>query len=82
MRIFISYQTLDAAIAKAVVDEIKAHRPNVDLFFAPETLSAGAYWLPRLAQEIKDSHAVLLLIGKPEPVQMQAATAAMPSWGL
>ena len=64
MRIFVSYQTLDGAVAKAVADGIKAHRPDADLFFAPETLSAGAYWLPRLAKEIKDSHAVLLLIGK------------------
>jgi hypothetical protein len=64
MRIFISYQTLDGAIAKSIADGIKAQRPNAETFFAPETLSAGAYWLPRLAQEIKDSHAVLLLIGK------------------
>jgi hypothetical protein len=64
VRVFVSYQTLDGAVAKAVADGIKAQRPHADLFIAPETLSAGAYWLPRLAQEIKDSHAVLLLIGK------------------
>ena len=64
MRIFVSYQTLDGAAAKAVADGIKAQRADADLFFAPETLTAGAYWLPRLAKEIKDSDAVLLLIGK------------------
>ena len=64
MRIFISYQTLDDAVAKSVSDGIKAQRPNAESFFAPETLPAGAYWLPRLAQEIRDSHAVVLLIGK------------------
>ena len=64
MRIFISYQTLDGAVAKSVADEIRAKRANTETFFAPETLSAGAYWLPRLAQEIKDSDAVVLLIGK------------------
>jgi len=59
MRFFVSYQTLDGAVAKAVADGIRAKRPNADLFFAPEMLSAGAYWLPRLAEAIKDSHAVL-----------------------
>ncbi len=64
MRIFVSYQTLDGSVAEAVAAGIKARRPNVDLFFAPEALSAGAYWLPRLAKEIEASHAVLFMIGK------------------
>ena len=64
MRIFISYHTPDGVVAKSVAEVIKAHRPTAELFFAPERLCAGAYWIPRLAQEIKNTHAFLLLIGK------------------
>jgi hypothetical protein len=64
MRVFISYHTPDGVVAYRVAEGIKAHRPAAELFFAPERLSAGAYWIPRLAQEIKDTHAFLLLIGK------------------
>ena len=64
MRIFVSYQTLDSDVAKAVAEGIKAHRSDAAVFFAPETLSAGAYWLPRLAKEIDACQGILLLIGK------------------
>lgn len=64
MRVFISYHTPDREVATRVAEGIKEYRPTAEMFFAPKTLSAGVYWQPRLAQEIKASHAVLLLIGK------------------
>ena len=39
MRFFVSYQTLDGAVAKAVADGIRAKRPDADLFFTAEILT-------------------------------------------
>jgi hypothetical protein len=64
VRVFLSYQTRDAEQAKRLADALSARRPDIVIFLAPRTLAAGAYWLPRLADELKQSDAVLFLVGQ------------------
>src|SRR5207253_86389 len=63
-RIFVSYQTRDVAEAERVVETIRWQRPDLDFFPAPRALTAGAYWLPRLADELAKADAVLFLVGQ------------------
>ena len=64
MRIFVSYHTPDSDAAKAIADGVSIRRPDAEIFFAPRALTGGAYWLPRLAEEVGRSEALLLIIGK------------------
>ena len=63
MRIFISYHTPDGDQARLLRDALSARSPGLDLYFAPTRNTLGAYWLPRLGEELQASDAVLLLLG-------------------
>src|SRR5262249_35516825 len=63
MRVFISYHTPDDAKARAVEATLTLHRPGTECYLAPRSNIAGAYWLPRLADEITASDVVLFLAG-------------------
>jgi len=63
MRVFISYHTPDGAVARAVEAALSLKRPGTECYLAPRNNAAGAYWLPRLADEIAGADAVLFLAG-------------------
>jgi hypothetical protein len=64
MRVFLSYQTRDIAPAERLAEALRRERPELDIFLAPRVLTAGAYWLPRLADELATADAMLLLVGQ------------------
>jgi hypothetical protein len=63
MRIFLSYHTRDYDLALALEAGLRARRPDMAVYFAPRALAAGAYWLPKLAEEIGRCDALILLVG-------------------
>src|SRR5579863_6008149 len=63
MRLFVSYHTPDAAITRRVADMLQATRPDLEVFFAPREMTAGGLWLPRLADELAKSDALLFIAG-------------------
>src|SRR5262245_30082928 len=64
MRAIVSYHTPDHDAAQRLADGLKARRPDLDLFFAPRVIAAGAYWIPRLGEELERSDALVFLAGK------------------
>ncbi|HXW22110.1 MAG TPA: TIR domain-containing protein, partial [Rhodomicrobium sp.] len=64
MRLFMSYHTPDYEAARRVVDALKAHKPGLDIYFAPRVNLPGAYWVKRLADEIESSDGLLYLAGE------------------
>jgi hypothetical protein len=62
MRIFLSFNSKDVALAKTIRERLIAFDPNIQIFFSPASLGAG-FWLPRLAEQIEEASAFLLLIG-------------------
>src|SRR5262245_21737884 len=62
MRIFLSFNYRDTALAEAVRAGLSRIDPNTEVFLSPVSLGAG-FWLPKLAEEIAQAQAFLLLIG-------------------
>src|SRR5688572_25406791 len=62
MRIFLSFNSKDVALAEGLRASLSGLDPDVRIFFSPVSLGAG-FWLPRLAEEIAAADAFLLLIG-------------------
>ena len=62
MRIFLSFNSRDTALAEAVRAGLSRIEPAAQVFFSPVSLGAG-FWLPKLAEEIAESESFLLLIG-------------------
>lgn len=63
MRVFLSYSDLDRAVAVRLHEGLRHRRPDLDLYLAPVRNRLGAYWIPRLAEELAAADAVLLLMG-------------------
>ncbi len=63
MRLFVSYHTPDAVAARRVTDMLQAARADLTVFFAPREMTAGGLWLPRLAEELSKSDAMLFIAG-------------------
>jgi len=63
VRIFVSYHTPDHDEADRLCAALSARSPGLDLYFAPAQNTLGAYWLPRLGEELQASDAVLLVLG-------------------
>src|SRR5215475_10509896 len=63
-RWFLSYNTQDVALMRALETALRHSDPDAHIFFAPKVLRAGGYWLPELAKEINQSTAFVLLIGE------------------
>jgi hypothetical protein len=64
MRLFISYHTPDYDAARRLVDALKASRLGLDIYFAPRVNLPGAYWLPKLADELERCDGVIFLAGE------------------
>jgi WD40 repeat protein len=62
VRIFLSFNSRDTALAEAVRAGLSRIEPTAQVFFSPVSLGAG-FWLPKLAEEIAESESFLLLIG-------------------
>jgi hypothetical protein len=62
MRIFLSFNSEDMALAEALRNGAAGIEPAVQIFFSPVSVGAG-FWLPRLANEIAAADAFLLLVG-------------------
>jgi hypothetical protein len=62
VRIFLSFNSRDTALAEAVRAGLSRVEPAAQVFFSPVSLGAG-FWLPKLAEEIAESESFLLLIG-------------------
>src|SRR5512138_3319087 len=63
MRVFLSYHTPDGGRAEALKRAIEAASTGVEVFFAPEYLKVGQFWMPQLGESIAGADAFLLLIG-------------------
>jgi len=62
VRIFLSFNSRDTALAEAVRASLSRIEPTAKVFFSPVSLGAG-FWLPKLAEELGESGSFLLLIG-------------------
>lgn len=62
MRIFLSFNHKDAALAEAMRANLSKAEPNANIFSSPVALGTGS-WLPRIEAEIAGADAFLLLIG-------------------
>ena len=62
MRIFLSFNSKDMALAEAIRAGLSKLEPDAKIFFSPVSLGSGL-WLPKLADEIAAAEAFLLLIG-------------------
>jgi WD40 repeat protein len=63
-RWFLSYNSQDAALANSFKAALQQKDPASRIFFAEESLRAGGYWLPELAQEIAEASVFILLVGE------------------
>src|SRR3954447_25377120 len=63
-RWFLSYNSQDFTLAESVEAALRRKDPDSTIFFAPKSLRAGSFWLPRLADEIAASTVVILLVGE------------------
>src|SRR5262249_55553250 len=64
-RWFLSYNAQDLALAQTLEAALRRADPESTIFFAPKSLRAGSYWLPKLADEIAAATVVILLVGEP-----------------
>jgi TPR repeat protein len=62
MRIFLSFNSKDMALAEAIRTGVSRIDQGAQIFFSPISLGAG-FWLPKLAEEIAQAEAFLLLVG-------------------
>jgi hypothetical protein len=62
MRIFLSFNSKDTALAEALRAGVSRLEPAAQIFFSPASLGSG-FWLPKLADEIAAADGFVLLIG-------------------
>jgi formylglycine-generating enzyme required for sulfatase activity len=63
-RWFLSYNSQDLALMQAFEEALRRKDAAAQIFFAPNSLRAGGYWLKQLADEIAKATALVLLIGQ------------------
>src|SRR5262245_5641164 len=63
-RWFLSYNSQDLALVERLGAALRRRDPASSIFCARKNMRAGAYWLPRLAEEIAAATAVILLVGE------------------
>jgi WD40 repeat protein len=62
VRIFLSFNSKDLALAEAMRGELSRLDPGIDIFFSPASLGSG-FWVPIIDKEIAEADGFLLLIG-------------------
>ena len=60
---FLSYNSQDVALMHSLEAALGRKDPEAKIFFAPKSLRVGGFWLPELANEIRDATAFILLVG-------------------
>ncbi len=63
-RWFLSYNSIDLPVVEQLDTLLRSQIPDTEIFFAPKTLRAGGYWLPKLAEAIADAGAFVLYVGE------------------
>ncbi len=63
-RWFLSYNSIDLPVVEQLDSLLRSQIPDTEIFFAPKTLRAGGYWLPKLAEAIADAGAFVLYVGE------------------
>ncbi len=63
-RWFLSYTSQDFALMQGLKAALQRKDSDAVIFFAPEGMRTGGFWLPQLAKEIAESSAFVLLVGK------------------
>ncbi len=63
-RWFLSYNSIDLPVVEQLNGLLSNQVPDTEIFFAPKTLRAGGYWLPKLAEAIADAQAFVLYVGE------------------
>ena len=63
-RWFLSYNSIDLPVVEQLDSLLRRQIPDTEIFFAPKTLRAGGYWLPKLAEAIADAGAFVLYVGE------------------
>src|SRR5689334_21162171 len=63
-RWFLSYNSQDLTLMQGLEAALRRKDPDAHIFFAPKSLRAGGYWLPKLAEAIADATAFVLLVGE------------------
>jgi hypothetical protein len=61
---FLSYNSQDLLLMRSLRSALKDKDSGSEVFFAPDSLRAGGYWLPKLAEAMSDSTAFVLLVGE------------------
>src|ERR1700722_15712896 len=61
---FLSYNSQDVGLMQGFVAALGGKDAAARIFFAPNSLRAGVFWLPELAAEIAEATAFVLLIGQ------------------
>jgi formylglycine-generating enzyme required for sulfatase activity len=61
---FLSYHSLDEALAKRLKEAIERKDPASRVFFAPSNLRAGGAWTTQLSDQIGEADAFILLVGE------------------
>lgn len=63
MKVFLSFATPDENAAAAFKASIEGASDSIEVFFAPQRMRLGTFWLPQLEQAIEESDAFLILVG-------------------
>jgi hypothetical protein len=63
LRVFLSYHTPDRGTALAIKEALRHRDPSIDMFVDQSGLRAGAFWLPKLGDAIRESDAFVMLVG-------------------
>ena len=63
-RWFLSYHSLDQALAERLKAALERKDTDARVFFAPSSLRAGGFWSKALADEIAQADAFILLVGE------------------
>ncbi|MBZ0301682.1 MAG: toll/interleukin-1 receptor domain-containing protein [Anaerolineae bacterium] len=63
--VFVSYSHVNGAEAMFLVDELRAGKPDIRIFFDQRELNAGAAWQYELYEALDDCHKVVALYSPP-----------------
>lgn len=79
MRIFLSYHSPDAALALALKQALEANHADAEVFFAPQSLRAGNFFVPQLGTALDDADAILRAEGSENTPHFQSDQATRQS---
>jgi hypothetical protein len=63
LQVFLSYHTPDRETALALKQALEQRDPGIKMFVDQSGLRAGAFWLPKLGDAIRESDAFVMLVG-------------------